>query len=314
MRKSSVIWPVLCVLLSAGIWLIHNLSQSYTNVIGLRIVAESNIAGRSAVSSSDALITAQVRASGFRQFRLGIMATHPRKVRFSPLDFSYDKKTDTYTLLSASLYKYASDIFGDEVTLEGLVSSEPEFTFARESYKKVPIQRVQELSFAPQYMALGSMRLASDSVLVYGELSKLDAVERVLTHPIELHSLSGNARGEVRLETPQGMRLSAESVAYSLDVTRCVELTAELPVQARGVPAGLELKVLPSSVRIRLKCSFPVVSNPCEKLSVYVDYKDFARSLSGRMIPELEGLTSSVISYSLSPEVLECMSAKAGTL
>ena len=56
---------LLCLLLSMGIWLAHNLSLTYTDLVSVGVVAESNLEGRAQRSSSEVEVTARVRASGF---------------------------------------------------------------------------------------------------------------------------------------------------------------------------------------------------------------------------------------------------------
>ena len=58
---------LLCVLFSASIWLVLNLSLDYVAIVSVPVTARSNIEGRAALSQSEATVTAQVSASGYRQ-------------------------------------------------------------------------------------------------------------------------------------------------------------------------------------------------------------------------------------------------------
>ena len=70
MRK----WPVfiVCLLLSASIWLVYNLSQTHSSIVSQEVVAESNIDGRAARSSDAVTMAARVSASGFRLLLTGL--------------------------------------------------------------------------------------------------------------------------------------------------------------------------------------------------------------------------------------------------
>lgn len=57
---------LLCVLFSASIWLVLNLSLDYVAIVSVPVTARSNIEGRAALSQSEATVTAQVSASGYR--------------------------------------------------------------------------------------------------------------------------------------------------------------------------------------------------------------------------------------------------------
>ena len=297
---------ILCLLLSAGIWLIHNLSQNFVSIVSVPFVAESNIDGRARMSSVDATVTAQVRASGFRHANLLHGRSRPRVVQISAEDFQH-VGGDVFTLGSSEIYKYATAIFGEGVTVESVLSQSPNFVFAEVTNKKVPVRRVLSLSYAPQYMALSPMVMFPDSVTVYGEASRLENVNYVLTYPMELRNLSSSANGRVKLDVPAGVSLSQDEVVYSLDVTRYVEVKAEVELQTRNVPAGSELKVLPSSAAVVFKCIFPTATDPMETASFYVDYEDFVGSLTGRCVAHADKLPANVLGYILSPEVFDCI-------
>ena len=56
---------LLCALLSAGIWLIHNLSQTYVSIVSVPVQARSSVPAHDPLSINEATVTAQVRASGY---------------------------------------------------------------------------------------------------------------------------------------------------------------------------------------------------------------------------------------------------------
>ncbi len=297
---------LLCLLISAGIWLIHNLSQSYVNIVSVPIVAESNIDGRAGRSTTDATVTAQVRASGFRHASLGRRNKRPATVVFDAADCRHEGG-DLYSVSRSDLYKYAAAIFGDGVSIESFISDSPKFIFPEVSHKKVPVRRVHSISFASQYMSEEGMQMQPDSVIVYGETSRLDNIGYVLTRPIELHNIRSSVHGKVKLEAPSGVRLSTDEVIYSMEVTRFVELRAEVNIGVRNAPAGVELSVLPSTATVVFRCVFPTPSDPAENTSFYIDYKDFANSITGRCVARCSGLPATVLGYDMQPEVFDCV-------
>lgn len=297
---------LLCVLFSASIWLVLNLSRDYVAIVSVPVVARSNIEGHAAVSQSEATATAQVSASGFRHIVLGRSRKRATQVEFAASDFRH-VGGDRYSIPSANLYRYTSLLFGDGVTVESFVSDHLEFSFPGESYKKVPVQAVLSVSYAPQYMALRPLSLQPDTVLVYGEPSRLENVHAVSTKPLTLDDLRSSAHGKVRLETPSGVRLSHEETVYALEVTRYVEVRSEVRIETRNVPSRVALSVLPSTATAVFRCIFPTTTDPSSQTHFYVDYRDFSGSLSGRCVAHCEGLPNNVIDYSLNPEVFDCL-------
>lgn len=301
----------LCLLLSGGIWLIHNLSQSYADIVSVPVQALSNIEGRARTSSSEAVVSARVRASGFRLLRLSRKHRRAVEAEFDAADFRH-VEGDFFSVPTSSLHKYAQAIFGDDASVESFLSEDPVFMFTEEFHKKVPVRPVKLLSFASQHMPLREMRTDPDSVIIYGEPVRIGNIDQVLTHPLELRDLSSSVHGTVALEIPAGVRLSQDEVVYTVDVARYVELSSDVHVEVRNVPAGASLSVLPSTAAVTIRCMFPTGSDPFKKAVFYIDYNEFEGSLNGRCLLHADRLDASVIDWKSSPEVFDCVLKSQG--
>ena len=119
--------------------------------------------------------------------------------------------------------------------------------------------------------------------------------------------VKGNLHGEVALEVPDRLRLSDNSVSWTVNVSRFVEISAELPVSGRNVPHGSDFTIYPNKVKVVFRCVFPIIADPSATASCYVDYQEFAKSLTGRCIIRWDNLPQGVISWSAQPEVAECV-------
>lgn len=294
-----------CLALSASIWLIHNLSHMQTDVITVSVLAESNIPGRAARSGDAVSMTARCKASGFRLIYLG-RKSEAITVRFDPEDLVHEEG-DWFSISSSQLYRYVNDIFGPGSSVESFLFDKLRFRFIRELNKKVPVNVVSALSFRPQYMQNGDIAVQPDSVLVYGPADLLANVNFIRTRAIERSDIKGSLHGEVALEAPEGVRLSDDAVSWAVDVSRYVELGTELPVSGRNVPAGTAFSIYPNRVKVVFRCVFPVVADPTASVVCYVDYREFAGSLTGKCIVHCDNLPRGVISYTVQPEVAECV-------
>ncbi len=298
---------LMSLLLAFGIWLIHNLSLNYSDALTVPVVAECNIEGHSNVSSNSAAIAARCRTSGFsilrNRHRAKREAVH---VKFAASDM-HEKEGELFTISSAELGNYVSEIFGDGVQLESFLSGTVQFRFPFENHKKVPVQAVSVVSFKPQYMAMGGIRLQPDSVTVYGEPFHLENVDRVQTRTIDLENLKSSAHGSVKIEPVAGIRLSEIEVNYSLDVTRFVEISEEVTIHIRNVPAGKKISVYPSTARVTYRCAFPLSHDPSDETYFYIDYNEFEKSRGGKCISHVSSICEGVIEYSIDPEVFDCV-------
>ena len=304
--KDIVIFSV-SLLMAFIFWLGYNLSQDYSDIVTVPVIAESNIEGRASVSENRSDAVARCRMPGYRIFRLGRLARRDAvHVRFDPEDFVYLQE-DTYSIPAAALASYVKEIFGDEAILESFISHSLQFRFAKENNRKVPVIPTQVIEYKSQYMPLGRLQVFPDSVVVYGEPRIIENVDHVQTEPIEARGVHASLNGVVALETPSGVRLSEQEVNYSQEVTRYVELRSTVKIRAVNVPAGRELLIYPSTAEVVYRCSFPMGSDPTDGIYYYVDYNDFARSLNGRCVAHPSASPLSIIDYTIEPQVFECV-------
>lgn len=295
------------LLIAIVIWLLTNLSKTYSGVLTIPVVAECNLQGYSNLSSNSALLSARCRTSGYR-----LLNESSRKSR-RPVRITVDRgdlrhgKGDRFFITGNAMNNYAQTVFGAEAPVEALITDTLFFVFPAENHKKVPVHFNGDFSYRSQYMASTSLRLVPDSVTVYGEQTRLDLVEHVSTAPLVLDDVHESQHGTVRLRRIKGVRMSDMEVSYELPVTRYVELRSELPLAVQGVPAGRHLQVFPSKATVILHCSFPVRHDPFSSFQLYIDYQDFASSLSGRCVARAGALPSDVLDYRVEPAIFDCL-------
>lgn len=294
-----------CVILSAAVWLIHNLGQDYSGLVSVPILAESNIDGRARQASAEVMVTARIQAPGYRHVALSRRHT-ARVVNFAASDLQ-PVGGDFYSISENSLYRYASAIFGENVSLESFVADDVRFKFVPESCVKLPVTPVVDLTFKEQYTSLHEISFQPDSVLVYAEPARLAEIEKIFTRPISLRDLHTSVHGEAKLDVPAGARLSQSDVAYSLEITRFVEFRRTLPVEVRGARGHRQISALPAEASVTFRCAFPMTSDPSEKASLYVEYSEFAESLDGSCLIHIDGLPDGVINCVINPEVCVCV-------
>jgi hypothetical protein len=296
---------IFSLLLAFGIWLIHNLSLNYTEVVEIPVQAVCEISGHSRISSNSAEVRCRCKTSGFSLISIG-RVKDPVQVDFDPADM-HPKGNETYFVTNADLERYTSRILGGRAKVESYVSDTLMFVFPQENHKKVPVQPEYSMSFASQYINTGGLVLVPDSVIVYGEPYHLNTIDRVFTEPVVLKNLKSSAQGEVRLNRIKGVRLSDEYVKYSVNVSRYVEIHSTVPVYSRNVPKGKSLIVYPSAAKVTFKCAFPVSSDPTESVRIYVDYNDFQNSLDGQCLPHSEKIPDGVFDIRIEPEIFDCV-------
>ena len=302
-------WAVLllALLLAFSTWLIHNLSLKYNDFLTVPVTAQCSIDGHAGNSTNQCQTVARCRTTGYNLIRHHIYGeSKVRTVVFKPEALKY-QKDDTYYITASDLQEYSHVIFGDDVSVEYFVSDTLFFNFPSVDHKKVPIVPVYSLSYRDQYTNVGDLKVEPDSVTIYGEINLLDNIDQVYTRPLKHSDLNSDIRGMIALDPVSKIRFSASEVSYSLDVSRYVEMKAEIKVGTRNVPADKDMVVLPSRVEVVLKCHFPLKGDPASSMELYADYEDFLKTVSGKCPIRVSTLPEGVISYDIEPFYVECI-------
>lgn len=297
---------ILSLLLAFSVWLIHNLSLKYNAFLSVNISAVSNLQGHSNVSADEAEISARCRATGYKVIAGYLRSGRTVKVNFEPSVLQH-YADDRYYVTSDRLSEYSHLIFGDEVAVEYFVSDTLFFRFPAVNSKRVPILPVTSFSFRDQYVNSAPLDMTPDSVTVYGEPFLLDNVSYVNTVPINYSDISADIHGIARIEPIRGVRMSVSEAHYSMAVSRFVDLTVDVPVEPVNVPTDKMLLVFPSTVKVRMRCEFPLLGDPYKDVRFQVDYKDFTSSLTGKCIVVPAKLPKGIIAFEADPVAVSCV-------
>lgn len=307
MKRSRLVL-ILCIITAFFLWVVYTLSNEYTAYFRFPVEVETNLEGRTNISRPDNTLFIRGKARGFYIIR------NTWRKRIPPVSFFADRELvheipgsdDDFYLLSDNIDNLVNDALGTDLELETILSDTIRLRYPREHFKKVPVRFVADISYKSQYMSFEHVRLTPDSVLVYAQEPYLEILEEVKTRKTTLGNLSQSVEGIARLEIPENTRLSHAEVEYRIPVLRYVEMSFEVPVTTRNVPYRRELFVLPDVVTIQFRCPFREASgiSPDDFLLV-IDYNDFIKKESGKIIPVLEASPGYISHIIMSPQFVD---------
>lgn len=298
---------VLSLVIAVFVWALTNLSKDYSGTISVPVVAESNIDGHGLESSNTVVVSARCRTDGFRLLREKSRRERKVvKVRFDRADLR-NTAPHTYCVIGGAKNSYVNQFFGEGANVEAFITDTLKFVFPVENHKRVPVEVHKVIQCRSQYMPSGPFRIFPDSVTIYGEDVHLAAVERVTASRLLLTDVHESQHGVLRLNPVKGVRISADEVSYELPVSRYVELRAAVPVEVWNAPAGHQLQVYPPTAQVVLRCTFPLSKDPLSSFKLYVDWRDFSESISGRCVARTLRLPTGVLEYRVEPEVFDCV-------
>lgn len=290
------------------VWVIHVFSLEYSSYIQVKVVAKANLAGYSREATADEALFLRGKAYGF--YIMSAKASSPT------ITIEIDEKhlkpvageDGAFSVSVQDIREQILEAFGEQLAVDHINNEALTFHFIKQSYRKVPVSAVSNITLKKQYMQVGEITLTPDSVLVYGPESETDEIIEVNTKLIETFPLNKSTQGYIMLEPMKGIRFSEEKVHYTINVDRFVEQTRNLEVKVENVPYGKTLMLLPAEVNVTIRTPFGAKNKlGVDDVSLTVDYKDFAKSINAKVIPTLNSNGLKVYSYTLSPAVVECV-------
>ncbi len=307
MKRSRLVL-ILCIITAFFLWVVYTLSNEYTAYFRFPLEVETNLEGRTNISRPDNTLFIRGKARGFYIIR------NTWRKRIPPVSFFADRELiheipgsdDDFYLLSDNIDNLVNDALGSDLELETILSDTIRLRYPREHFKKVPVRFVADIEYKSQYMSFEHVRLTPDSVLVYAQEPYLEIIEEVKTRKTTLGNLSQSVEGIARLEIPENTRLSHAEVEYRIPVLRYVEMSFEVPVTTRNVPYRRELFVLPDVVTIQFRCPFREASGiSADDFLLVIDYNDFIKKESGKIIPVLEASPGYISHIIMSPQFVD---------
>ena len=299
------------LLIACFVWAMHAFSLDYSATVPCTLRVSTRLEGYAPDATARETMMIRGRATGF--YLLKVRGTGrksmPIDIEVEPRCFQPVEGSDgLFTVAVSDIRDRLAERLGERFSIDFVETERLSFLFTPQSYIKVPVIPSLDLTFRPQYMQVGDVRLKPDSVLVYGAVKDLQRVTEVRTQGISFRGVDKSLGGYVGLEPVPGLRFESDRIEYEVDVDRYVETTLTLAVTAVHVPAGRTLMILPSQVEFTFRSSFRPRGGriTAENLALVVDYDDFAGAGSNRVIPQLV-TDRDIYSWRIRPELVECI-------
>lgn len=298
---------VIALVVAFFVWLLHNLSLDYSSYLQYRVRLSTDIEGYESTALSNEVLLLRGKGSGFY-----ILKMRGHKKSFPEIDLALGRKYLTPVRGEEGVFKVKVsevaekiDEAVEDLDIDFIETQQLTFNLNKQSYKKVPVVLASDIDCKPQYMVVGSITMRPDSVVIYGNAKELEGINKVMTRSVSLDNVDKSVQGIVSLEHLEGFRIDVDEVHYSIDVKRYVEQTAVVPVTVKNTPADKNLMVLPSTVTVTYRT--PVRAN-VKDFHFEVDYRDYARAASSKIIPTMVGGGRDILSYEIEPRMVECIS------
>ena len=233
---------ITCIALAFFFWLLVKLSKSYTTSKQVRF-SYSLPTDKAFSSFPKQFYDVEIQGTGWdliyeyfsgNQVRLNYDLSVPENLVFNQMRLRNDIRKEFSTQdITISSFNYD----GFQIQLE------------ERAEKKVPIDLVVSLSFAPQYHLKDSLRLLPDSVLLSGPQSFVDTINNWPTELLKLEQLKQSIDREVSLiKPPPETQISLQSIEVAVPVEQYTEKILEVAVEILNTEDSL--KVFPNKIEV----------------------------------------------------------------
>lgn len=244
----------ICLLIAIFLWVVIKMSDTYSATISCDL--EHTTTGKNWIITqySHQQVHIDVDAKGFSLInRLWLrsrpaLTIDPEKINLIPAPLNPDYN---YYMLTRELTdKLEQDVhFPGQMT--GIFPDTLFFLLDQKESKKVAVETVTQIHFAPQYHYYEDILVHPDSVTIYGAKNQLDTMERVRTKPFTRSGLKQNLNIMLALNLPKGIKSNRDSVQLRMQVEEFTEKSVTVPVDTRSFQKeGYILRTFPQEVTI----------------------------------------------------------------
>ncbi len=312
-QNRNVVMFLIFLVISTGFWFLNALRKDYTATLSYPVKLVNVPSNKMLPTDFDNEIRVKVRTGGFVILRYRLSKT------FLPLTFDVSQmkawEGGDFDGVFVPIKDVRNRIVGQLSQGMQLIEVEPDTLFVpfiTRSTRKVPVEFRGTLTFQQQYTQSGPLIITPDSVEISGLQTLVDSVSVIPTNRLELKQLADTFSTTVAITLPEGVSVSPRKVSVVVPVEPFTELNLKIPVQVKGLPDSLRIKIFPSEIQV----SFHVGVSNFAKInrSLFRAVVDVSPVFSGdppsRLKVNLDQMPAEVKSVRFSPIFVEYLLEK----
>lgn len=235
------------LLLSFLFLVFSKLSKTYTETLTFHIKYENVPEQYSIDSNSDSIINVKVKTYGFNLLPHNFYR-HTIAIDFEKEVQKYEKK---YVWdIKKGLSKIEAQL-GSKIEVLDVQPDSLSFPYEIMYVKRVPVKLDAEISYAPGYDILDSIKISPDSVNVIGPKNKVQKISKIRTAKFIQKNTNKSIKNEVELvidKSLDNVKLSANKIKLTGTVEKFTEGTFEVPVNIINLPSDIKINYFPKTI------------------------------------------------------------------
>jgi len=301
---------IVCIVIATGFWFLNALSKTYT-VEMVAPVHYVNLPNNKTLSNLlPEQFTLTVEAHGFTIIR------HKLIFLIMPLEFNVndltnnrmtESKKSNFAFPTRQFLSELSYQISNELKITGMNPDTLFFKFGQMGHKQVKVKPNVQVNLKKQYQISGMIQTIPDSVSVSGPQSVLDTIQFAYTSAQQFNAADKTIQSVTSVIPMKELFFEPKSVKLNIPVDEYTEAQKSVPVVLVNQPAGTNIKLFPSKVKISFLIGLSRFSevHP-EDFKLSVSYKDIVDpENSGRLKIKLESVPAFLYQLKITPEEIE---------
>ncbi len=257
-----------CIGIALVFWLVVKLSQEYRTGATFSIQYQLPT-GKTFISPPPRTLEATIKGTGWDLISNNLQKRE-RKILVELAELP-SQAINSNLLIDKAQRQILADVQVTEVNFDFIF-----IQIENQSEKRIPVELVQDISYAEQIQLIDSLQLNPDSISITGPLSEVDSISSWPTELVELVEVNESGTHKIALQTPKNaqIHLSPAEVVLQVNVEQFTEKSLFVPVEILNAPDSLV--IFPD--KIKLSC--------ITGLSHFNDIK----SSSFKLVVDLQGI------------------------
>lgn len=240
---------LICLGIASFLWIIHTLNRNYKYTIQVPVKFTNLPSNKSIVGELPDKLQIDIKASGLKLLFISL------KKEFQTLSVDFNSlktnaKSQAYSLGTGNINLNQSINFDVDI-----IKIRPDtlfFSLNKGPSKIVPVKVNSVLTFIPGYQLMHAPVANPSYITITGDSIALQRIDTVYTQTISENNLKSDLHQKIGLKKVNTqIYYNTNEVVVNASVEKVTEGTIMIPIQIQHLPKNIQLKLLPSELKIQ---------------------------------------------------------------
>lgn len=307
-RKTKVF--VFFLILTSIIWLLIELSKTYTSSAEFKIVYKNLSSDKLVQVKPISSVEVAIRAPGFSLLK--------RKIKSQKISLNLNnlmKKGASYYILPNTQLSSLNAQLTGETEIIRILKDTIFIEIGTNKTKKVPIIAKTDIQFKLGYNFTEKLQVNPDSIVISGPNKYIDSIKKIYTTPLKLNDVYENINMELSLIVPKNTKnvvLSTNTVELTGIIDKFTEGSFKIPVLIINQPDGIKVNPFPKQIEVVFQAGLSNF-NKINKNSFLIvfDYKQYKNDTTIQFLtPIIKQKSEYISSLKINPTHIEFLLQK----